>query len=172
MEKETDIFDKRLIILFLLKETDNNLTIEQITSLCGDFEDITYIDIYSYIESLLKAKYIIKKIQDDKIYYQITEDGLNILNELLVLVPGANWLSIKKIIKEQIENYNKNYEIGTKVLMGKGNDLKVSCYIKDNSDELINLTLFAGDTKNAKKISDKWNANADDIYKKIIELMS
>jgi len=72
LDNDTNIFDKRLIILFLLKETASKLTIEQITSLCGDFEDITYIDIYSFIESLLGSGYIKERIQDEKKYYELT----------------------------------------------------------------------------------------------------
>jgi len=87
-------------------------------------------------------------------------------------VPGVNWLNIKKMVKGQMNDYNKQYEVGTKFIMLGGDELKVSCYIKDNSDELINLTIYAGNTENAKKISEHWKKNADDIYKQIIELMS
>lgn len=172
MDNDTNIFDKRLIILFLLKEIKTKLTIDQITNLCGDFEDITYIDIYSFVESLLGSGYILEKIQDDKKYYELTDEGASILNELIVLVPGVNWLNIKKMLKGQLGGYNKQYEVGTKVIMLGGDELKVSCYIKDNTDELINLTIFAGDKENAKRISEHWKKNADEIYKKIIELMS
>ena len=68
----------------------------------------------------------------------------------------------------------KKYDllIGTRIIPVHGDEMKVSCYIRDNSDELINLTIFAGDKDNAKRISQHWAQNADDIYMKIIELMS
>lgn len=172
LDNDTNIFDKRLIVLFLLKETASKLTLEQIVTLCVDFEDITYIDIYTFIESLLKSGYVKEKIQDNKKYYELTEDGEDVLNELFVLVPGVNWLNIKKMIKGQMNDYNKQYEVGTKFILLGGDEVKVSCYIKDNSDELINLTIYAGNKDNAKKISEKWKQNSDEIYKKIIGLIS
>ena len=173
LENDTNnIFDKRLIVLFLLKETKSMLTIEQMAKLCNELEDVTYIDICGYVESLLSSRYIVEKIQDNKKYYELTITGENILNELIELVPGINWLNIKKTLREQMEGYSKNYEIGTRIIPVHGDEMKVSCYIRDNSDELINLTIFAGDKENAKRISQHWSQNADDIYMKIIELMS
>lgn len=172
MEKETEIFDKKLIVLFLLKETSSNLTLDQMAKLCNELEDITYIDICGYVESLLSSGYIIERIQDNKRFFELTITGENILNELIELVPGINWLNIKKTLKEQMNDYGKDYEVGTKIIPVRGDNLKVSCYIKDNQDELINLTLFAGDKENARRISKHWADNANEIYNKIIELMS
>lgn len=172
MEKETEIFDKKLIVLFLLKETGSNLTLDQMAKLCNELEDITYIDICGYVESLLSSGYIIERIQDNKRFFELTITGENILNELIELVPGINWLNIKKTLKEQMNDYGKDYEVGTKIIPVRGDNLKVSCYIKDNQDELINLTLFAGDKENARRISKHWADNANEIYNKIIELMS
>lgn len=172
LDNDTNIFDKKLIVLFLLKETGSNLTIEQMTKLCNEFEDVTYIDICGYVESLLASEYILEKIQDNKKYYELTQTGENILSELIELIPGINWLNIKKTLKSQMIGYSKNYEVGTKIIPVHGDEMKISCYIKDNADELINLTIFAGDKESAKRISEHWSKNADDIYMKIIELMS
>lgn len=172
LDTDTDIFDKKLIVLFLLKETASNLTIEQMTKLTNELEDITYIDICDYVESLLKSGYIMERIQDNKRFFELTITGANILNELIELIPGLNWLNITKILKKQMSGYNKNYEVDTKIIPVRGDNFKVSCYIKDNIDELINLTLFVGDKENAKNTIKRWNENADEIYEKIIKLMS
>ena len=37
---DTDIFDKRLLVLLLLKEVNQPLSSEQISNLCSEFEDI------------------------------------------------------------------------------------------------------------------------------------
>lgn len=170
MNSENYIFDKKLIVLFVLKETKTSLSIDQIAKLCSEFEDITYFDICLYIEELKKSEYIIEKFQDSKSYYTLTDSGLEILSELLELVPGINLLNMKN--KLQIEDYRLPYEIDTNIIPIKADEYKVGCYIKDGSDELINITIYAGDKNNAKKISEHWKENANDIYGKIIELMT
>lgn len=169
---ETDIFDKRLLILLLLKETRQSLSAEQITNLCSEFEDITYIDICVFIDSLLKSGYICEIYENNNVFYTLTETGIDILSELIELVPGVNLLNIKNVLKNSFEDYKQNYEIDAIILPIKEDEYKVNCYIKDGNDELINFTIYAGDKENAKKISANWKQNADDLYGKIIELMT
>lgn len=172
MNSENYVFDKKLIVLFVLKETNNTLSIDQIAKLCSEFEDITYFDICIYIEELKKSGYITESFQDSKSYYLLTETGKDILSELLELVPGINLLNMKNLLKLQIEDYKVDYEIDTNIIPIKSDEYKVGCYIKDGADELINITIYAGDKENAKKISKHWKENANDIYGKIIELMT
>ena len=169
---DTNIFDKRLLVLLLLKETSQALTAEQITNLSSEFEDITYIDVCMFLDSLKNSGYIYEKYEDNKIFYSLTESGADILEELIVLVPGINLLNIKNILKNSFEDYKQNYEVDAIILPIKEDEYKVSCYIKDGNDELINLTIYAGDKENAKKISSNWKENADDLYGEIIELMT
>ena len=75
-------------------------------------------------------------------------------------------------MKNSFEDYKQNYEIDTMILPIKEDEYKVSCYIKDDNDELINLTIYAGDKETAKNISNNWKENADELYGKIIELMT
>ena len=169
---DTDIFDKRLLILLLLKEVNQPLSAEQITNLCSEFEDITYIDVCVFIDSLRNSNYVFETFEDNKVFYTLTEAGADILGELIELVPGINLLNIKNILKNTFEDYKQNYEVDAIILPIKQDEYKVSCYIKDGNDELINLTIYAGDKENAKKISSNWKENADDLYGKIIELMT
>ncbi|MBR5227377.1 MAG: DUF4364 family protein [Clostridia bacterium] len=172
MNSENYIFDKKLIILFILKETKSALNIDQIAKFCLEFEDITYFDICLYLDELKHNGYIVESYEDNKSYYTVTESGLEILNELLELVPGINLLNMKNLLRVQIEDYKVDYEIDTNIIPIKSDEYKVGCYIKDGSDELINITIYAGDKENAKKISSHWKENANEIYGKIIELMT
>ena len=155
---DTDIFDKRLIVLFVMRETNSPLSIEQVSKLCSEFDDITYIDICMYVESLKNSNYITESYQNGKIFYnqKITKDNT----------------AIKNILKEKMDDYKQDYEVDTIIIPIKADEYKVSCFIKDGNDELINITIYAGDKENAKKISNNWKLNADNIYGKIIELMA
>lgn len=172
LNSENYIFDNKLLVLFILKETKSELTIEQIADLCSDFEDITYFDFCQYIDELKKNNYIYESFQNNKSYYGLTDNGIIILNELIELVPGINLLNITKMLKGQLEIYKNHYEIDTNIIPIKADEYKVGCYIKDGNDELINVSIYAGNIENARNISNHWKENANDIYSKIIELMS
>ena len=64
------------------------------------------------------------------------------------------------------------YTVDTNILPIKEEEYKVSCYIKDGIDELINITMYAGTKEQAKKIAKNWSVNSDKIYNTILGLMT
>ena len=171
MSHNFDFFDKKLIVLFILKESNSSLSINQIVKLCSDFEDITYFDICEYIDILKESNHIIETNEDNINYYTLTEEGNIALGELIELIPGVNLHNIKKLLSKEIDNLKKDYEIGSHAIPIKFDEYKVSCYIKDGNDELINITLYAGNKHCAKEIQEHWSNNANEIYSKVIPLM-
>ncbi len=172
MSKDIEIFDNRLIILYILQNAKRPLTINQIVTFCEEFDDITYIDICSYIDSLKKSNYIYEIYEDENVLYSPTETGINTLNELLELIPGVDLYNIKKIINKNDVEVKTEYSINTNIIPIKSDEYKVSCYIKDGNDEMINITMYAGTKEQAKNISVHWSENAEEIYTKLLKLMT
>lgn len=171
MSKELEIFDNKIILLYILDNSSKPLTLNQIVKFCEEFEDITYFDICGYIEELCASNYITQKTIDNTIFYELTERGYSTLKELLELIPGVNLYNLKKMVNKNIVEIKTDYSIDTLIIPIKSEEYKVSCYIKDGNDELVNITLYAGNKEQAKKISKNWNENAEDIYSKLIKLM-
>ncbi|MDD2627709.1 MAG: DUF4364 family protein [Clostridia bacterium] len=87
MTDTNQFFDKKLIILLILNESNNALSLEQIVKMCSDFESITYFDVCEYIDVLKRTNHIAETIENSTSYYSLTEAGFSTLNELLELVP-------------------------------------------------------------------------------------
>lgn len=172
MAKDIEIFDNRLIILYILQNAKRPLTLNQIVTFCEEFDDITYIDICMYIDSLKKSNYIYEKIENENVLYAPTETGLNTLNELLELIPGVDLYNIKKLVNKNYVEVNTEYSINTNIIPIKADEYKVSCFIKDGNDEMINITMYAGTKEQARNISNNWSENAEEIYTKLLELMT
>ncbi len=172
MPDNLEFFDKKFVILLVLNESNSHLSLEQIVKMCSDFDDITYFDICEYIDNLKANGHIAENIENNIRYYKLTETGYSTLEELIELIPGISIHNIKKILSKQINKIKKNYEIGSQILPIKYGEYKIACYIRDGNDELLNITLYAGDMENAKNISKNWENDANNIYIKIIELMT
>ncbi|MBO5477672.1 MAG: DUF4364 family protein [Clostridia bacterium] len=173
LAKDLELFDNKIIILYILEKNSKALTIEQIAKFCEDFEDITYFDICSYIQELESNGYIDETYQESgDILYGITNSGLSTLHELLELIPGVNLHNIKKIINKNIVKIKTDYSIGNVVLPVKNDEFKVSCYIKDGSDELVNITMYAANKDQARNITKNWNNDAEEIYEKLLQMMT
>ena len=108
LASDLELFDNKIIILYILEKNSKALSIEQIAKFCEDFDDITYFDICSYIQELKSNNYIEENYTDSNGFlYNITSSGLSTLQELLELIPGVNLHNIKKIINN-IDKYEEN----------------------------------------------------------------
>ena len=172
LSKETEIFDNKIIVLYILSNSTKPLGLTQIVKLCEEFDDITYFDICSYIDILKQNKYINELVEENNLTYELTELGENVLKELLELIPGLNLHNLKKIIDRNMNDVKKDYSVNTVIIPIKAEEYKVSCYIKDGIDELINITMYAGTKEQAKNISKNWSKNSEEIYTKILEYMT
>ena len=174
MLKDSDekMFDNKIIVLYVLDQATKPLTLDQIVTLCGDFDDLTYFDICDYVQNLISKEYVNKFIENAIILYKITQKGETTLHELLELIPGVNLHNIKKAFKENEKQVNTDYSINTQIIPIKAEEYKVSCYIRDGNDELVNISIYAGTIDQAKNISKNWQTNAQDIYTKLLEMMT
>ena len=172
MTKDLDVFDNKIIILFILENSAMPLTVNQIVKFCEEFEDITYFDICEYIEALKKSNYIEEIYENSNVLYKMTETGKSTLNELLELIPGVNLYNLKKMVNKNMVEVKTDYSIDTTIIPIKNEEFKVSCYIKDGNDELVNITIYAGTKEQAKNISKNWSTNAEDIYVTLLKLMT
>lgn len=172
MSDNFEFFDKKFIILLVLNESNSSLTLEQIVKMCSDFESITYFDICEYIDTLKSNGHVSEITENNTKYYTLTDAGRLTLEELIELIPGISMHNIKKMLSKQMNEIKKNYEIGSQIIPIKHGEYKIACYIRDGNDELLNITLYAGDMENAKNISKNWQNDANNIYIKIIELMT
>lgn len=172
MSKDLEIFDNKIIILYILENANKPLTIQQMVKFCEEFNDITYFDICGYIESLKANNYIKETLDDQNTLYSLTEHGISTLKELLELIPGVNLYNLKKLINKNIIQIKTEYDIDTIIIPVKEDEYKISCYIKDGNDELVNISIYACNKEQAKNISNNWNQNAEEIYSKLLDMMT
>lgn len=173
MAKDLNFLDNRIIVLYVLQNAyPKSLSIDQIVKYLEEFDDITYFDICSYIESLKASLYILEEIYENIKSYKITDHGCSTLSELLELIPGVDIYNLKKMVNKNTVEINTDYSIGTNIIPLKAEEYKISCYIKDGNDELINITMYAGTKEQAKSISKNWAENSKQIYNKLLSLMT
>ena len=172
MPGDLEIFDNKIIILYILEKNSKPLSVEQIAKFCEDFDDITYFDICTYIQELKSNGYIEEiYTQSNGSSYVITASGLSTLQELLELIPGVNLHNIKKIISKNIVKAKTDFSIDN-VVVPVNDAFKVTCTIKEDKDEVVSITMYAANKDHARNITRNWNNNAEEIYDKLLEMMT
>ena len=151
MPGDLEIFDNKIIILYILEKNSKPLTVEQIAKFCEDFDDITYFDICTYIQELKSNGYIEEiYTQSNGSSYVITASGLSTLQELLELIPGVNLHNIKKIISKNIVKAKTDFSIDN-VVVPVNDAFKVTCTIKEDKDEVVSITMFQSHMYNKRR---------------------
>lgn len=172
LENESNIFDNKIIVLYILNNSSKPLSIDQIIKLCEEFDDITYFDIYSYIQELKKNKFIDETLENSTMTYFATELGKNTLKELVELIPGVNIHNIKKSFNKNMIEVKRDFSVDTSIHPLKDDKFKVSCYIKEGNDELINISVYATSKDQAKNISRNWNEKFETIYSTLLDFLT
>mgnify|MGYP004732128113 FL=1 len=116
MTNESKIFDSKIIVLYILDIAGKPLSIDQIVKFCEEFDDITYFDICSYIDSLKTSNYIDENLEENTMIYSLNDLGRATLKELLELIPGVNLHNIKKMINKNITKVKTDFSIDTTIL--------------------------------------------------------
>ena len=185
--KNLKIFDNRILVLYIISNTKNELTLNQIAGICLDFDDITYFDVCDFIWNLLSNNYIYmkdtqtgliienkefsKEDVSNKAVYKLTELGITTLNQLLELIPGVDLYKLKNIIEKNyttVKNDNLNLAVGFKIYPLKNDNYKISCFINDNDTELINISLYSSNEYETANIARNWKQNSNEIYNEIL----
>ncbi len=172
MENKKNVFDSKIIVLYILNNSSRSLTIDQIIKLCEEFDNITYFDIYTYIEELKANNFIDEILESGNMTYFITDLGKETLKELLELIPGVNIHNIKKLFNKNMIEVKKDFSVDTSIFPLSNDKFKVSCYIKEGNDELINISVYATSKEQAKDISKVWSEKFEDIYSTILSMLT
>ena len=80
--------------------------------------------------------------------------------------------NLKKLINKNLQSVKTDSDVGTIIIPISDDEMKVSCYIKDGNNELINISLYATSKEQAKNIAKNWNENSEDIYNEILKMIT
>ncbi|MBO4815574.1 MAG: DUF4364 family protein [Clostridia bacterium] len=79
---------------------------------------------------------------------------------------------VDNTFKNTLSNIENKTSVTSEFIPHNENEYSVKCKIVENNQILFELQLFAGSREQAKAISDKWNKNAEELYPKILEILT
>ena len=74
--------------------------------------------------------------------------------------------------KETLGEFQNEVSVTSDFIPHNEHEYSVKCKIVENNQTLFELQIYAGSREQAKAISDNWNNNADEIYPKILEILT
>lgn len=159
----------KLIVLYMLQNSENSLTNSQISEFILDREYTNYFHLQQAISELVEADLIEMHTRTNTSYYSLTEEGRKTLSYFVQ--------ELSSDIKKEVNEYLKSggFKMEERILTPadyyitpQGN-YAVRCQLIEKGLSLIDLTMSAPNLEAAQAMCRKWASGSQVIYGKIME---
>ena len=159
----------KLIVLYMLQNTENTLTNSQISEFILDREYTNYFHLQQAISELVEAELITMDTRSNVSHYRITEDGIKTLSFFQK--------DLSPEIKQEVREYLKStgFKAQERIVtpadyyITKQGTYSVRCQLIEKGNSLIDLNIAAPNLEAAQSICKKWSTHYQEIYGKIME---
>ena len=166
-----DTYNK-LLMLFVLDTMEITLTESSLAEMCTSINNwITYMDCILTLAQLAKAGFVYAKTHEKIKYYTITPDGRDCLSHFFSQIPASIRNEIKAFVKEHRMSYKRKQEYKRDFFRREDGSHTVKLKIVDHMQTTLELTLNVPTRAAAKKIHNKWEEKAAQVFLAINELL-
>lgn len=164
--------EKKALILYILDKVSKPISNDALLKLTISIDNMNYFYFQQFLLDLLENRYIITYENDNHPMYELTKEGKEALALVKDIIPGITKFKVDNSFKDTLGQIQNEVSITSDFIPHSENDYSVECKITENNQVLFDLQVFAGTRQQAKAISDKWNKEAEELYPKIIEILT
>ncbi len=164
-----ELAENKLILLYIIDKVNIPISNLQITKIILENKFMNYFMLQQLLNELCSSNYLLYKNIDNKAFYTITPSGKQTLSYFTNHIPRG----IKSLIDNSISNIRNNIRnetfISADYTLSGENEFTVSCQVREDNFNLIDLKVTVGTKNDARRICENWKKHAQEIYSEIIE---
>ena len=172
MENSEELVQSKLLLLYIIDESENSLTNEEITEFLLENNYMNYFLIQQYLSELIESGFIEYINKKDKKIYVLLDKGKTTLSYFEDRISE----NIKNKISSKFIKTKKDQKIATQVIgeyFEKGtNKYIANLKLIENTETLFSLYLNVATAEQAKKICNTWKKNTETIYKNLLNMLA
>lgn len=172
INKDNSLAENKVLILYILKTLNKNITSSDLFKIMSSINDINYFYFRQLLIDLVESKLVGTYTNDDLNVYELTSEGKNSLELTIDVLPGLLKLKADNVLKEEISNIINESSITAEYIPEDEKHYTVKCKIIENNKSVFEFQTFAGSNEHAKLIADNWKNNAYEIYPQILNLLT
>lgn len=158
----------KVIILYILNKLPNPISNEGLYKLVLSINDMNYFYFQQFLLDLTNNKYIEYFNNGIHTIYKITTLGKNVLELTEDILPGI----LKLKIDTELTTAKTESAVIAEFTPRSENNYVVTCKILENNECCFELKATAPSREQAKKIVSNWENNSNEIYRKILSLLT
>lgn len=164
--------ENKVLILYVLEKANKALTNDVLYKIVLAAVNINYFYFQQFLLDLINVGYIFSFQKEEQTLYSITDSGKRTLDLTLDLLPGIIKLQADTNLKPILDSSEEEQSIVAEYTPLNENHYTIICKVVDNNETVFEIKTFAGSREQAKEIVDNWQTNADDIYPKILSILT
>lgn len=173
MENNTNsLAQDKVLILYILNKLKKDITSSDLFKIISNVNDINYFYFRQILIDLVDSKLIGSYTKDENSVFEITTEGLNSLELTIDVLPGLTKLKADTVLKNELNQIVDESSIVAEYIPENETSFTVKCKIIENNNTIFEVKTFAGSRERAKEIADNWKNSANEIYPKIIDLLT
>lgn len=173
MENNTNsLAQDKVLILYILNKFKKDITSNDLFKIISNVNDINYFYFRQILIDLVDSKLIGSYTKDETSVFEITTEGLNSLELTIDVLPGLTKFKADTVLKNELNHIIDESSIVAEYIPENETNFTVKCKIIENNNTIFEVKTFAGSRERAKEIADNWKNSANEIYPKIINLLT
>ena len=163
-----DKLDIKILILFILEKLPKPVEAVTLSDLALFDGGFTWFDYTDCLAELIKTEHV----QEKNGKYAITEKGRRNVNTVSSSLPYTVRAKAERLTAPVAAAMRRASMIETDVEPGQKGGRSVSLRLSDGVGEIISMRLAVPDEAQAQAIEKRFQADAEDIYNQIIEILT
>jgi predicted transcriptional regulator len=172
LQKNNDLAENKLLILYFVGVLDIPLTNSQITQYFLENNLMNYFDLQQYLSELVSADFLNCMEARSKHFYSITSKGSETLDFFKRRISFSLREAISIFAEENRSRLKKESQISAEYTRLSDESYEVACRVMEQDLILLELKINVPTKSQAKIISANWKSKAPEIYKTIMKYLS
>lgn len=172
MGDKMDTTISKLILLYVFDQMEIPITIETLNDMCCSQNDwLTYMTLTEVLPDLEQANFVFKDNSSKTNYYKITPEGRDCLNYFYMKIPSSRRKEIDSYIRKNRQEYKRRQEYFKDYFRNNDGSYTVILKILEPMGAKLELKLNVSNRDEAKKVFNKWNSSAGEVYGSLYNLL-
>ena len=170
----TAIVESKLLLLYLLEKMNLPMSTSQISEFVLEEGMLSFFELQQCLHEMTESKYLDMTKENNTTRYNVTDNGMSLLELFEKRVPMNVRNKIIKYVNENRANIKRAFETTANYFKdNQTSEYVVKCGIYEDDFMLMEVNLSVVSREQARDICDNWKNNISQIYGKMLgNLMS
>lgn len=164
--------ESKVIVLYIISKVNHYISYNIFIELVARLSDINFFLFEEVLSDLIKEKYILEKSEKDIKTYMISDEGKQVLQLSMTMLPGIKKLKIDTNFKEVYLRLKEEKSIVAEYKLQEDGVYLVFLRVIEFDKIEFEIKLNAYSQEQVQEIISKWKKDAVKIYQEIIKLLN